>query len=140
MVIIMKVCPNCHMSIANDNATFCTRCGADISNVAPQYNTFVQVPPYQPSTPYVAPPKKSFKWSDVCIRIGFISSLVGLFWSSIFLLPIGIICSVIGFIGNKTNGLAIAGMVISIIAFIVKIAVLLNEAGVIPAWGTRGVV
>ena len=80
----------------------------------------------------------SVKWSDVCILIGFISSLVGLFWSSIFLLPIGIICSVIGFIGNKTNGLAIAGMVISIIAFIVKIAVLLNEAGVIPEWVTRG--
>lgn len=138
MVIIMKVCPNCHMSIANDNATFCTRCGADISNVAPQYNTFVQVPPYQPSTPYVAPPKKSFKWSDVCILIGFISSLVGLFWSSIFLLPLGIICSVIGFIGNKTNGLAIAGMVISIIAFIIKIAIVLNEMGVIPEWVTRG--
>ena len=116
----MKVCPNCHMSIANDNATFCTRCGADISNVIPQYNTFVQVPPYQPPMPYVAPPKKSFKWS------------------SIFLLPLGIICSVIGFIGNKTNGLAIAGMVISIIAFIIKIAIVLNEMGVIPEWVTRG--
>ncbi len=131
----MKVCPMCHLPMANDSATFCTRCGADISQVAPQYNTFAQV---QPPTVYVAPPKKKFRWFDICTIIGFIASLVGLFWSSIILLPLGIICSMIGFIGNKTNALAIAGMVISIIAFIIKIAIVLNETGIVPEWVTRG--
>ncbi|MEG0615631.1 MAG: hypothetical protein RR540_07735 [Oscillospiraceae bacterium] len=95
-----------------------------------------QVPPqyYQQK-----PVKKNFAWNDICTLIGFVSSILGIFWCSIILLPVGVICSILGFKGNRTKKLAVAGAVISVIAVIICICIRLYESGIIPSWVTNGI-
>jgi len=80
-----------------------------------------------------------FTWFDVSTILGFVSSLVGLFFVSIILLPVGAVASGIGFQGNKTKGIAIAGFVISVVGGIVRIFTALYDAGLIPWWFTQGI-
>lgn len=126
----MKICPNCK-SHQHDNTSFCTSCGADISNVP------LQAPPAPPAAPY--PAQADFSWVDVITIVGFICSLVGLLWCSVILLPIGVVCSLIGFLSTRTKGLAVAGLVISLLGGIIKICVELYYANMIPEWITRGI-
>ena len=141
----MKICPKCNFK-CNDPETFCRQCGENISNApiivepqnAPQRPPMPPMPPFQPY--YVPPtPKTPFKWCDVSTLVGFVASLVGLFWASILLLPLGIICSIFGFRGNKTRTLAVSGIVISVIGMIVKISIMLYESGVLPEWFVNGI-
>ncbi|MEG2429424.1 MAG: DUF4190 domain-containing protein, partial [Oscillospiraceae bacterium] len=98
----------------------------------PQFNNFMPPQPF-------FPPKKAFSWNDICTLIGFISSIVGVFCCSIILLPIAIICSLLGFKGNRTRSLAVAGVVISAIAVILRICIILYENDLIPQWITNGI-
>ncbi len=132
----MKICPNCNQVHDNDQTQFCTTCGADLSQVPPQefYGLSTPVPP---SMSY--PLYSSFTWVDVFSIVGFVAALIGLFWASVILLPVGIICSVIGFFSRKTRAIAIAGLTISIIGLLIKLCMELYQAGMIPEWLTRGI-
>ena len=138
----MKVCPNCNHSNM-DSASFCTTCGMDLTN------TPVQPEPIQtvPSAPQVMPPvtvyqpkeQEPYSWPDVCAIIGFISSLVGLFWCSVVLLPVGVIFSLLGFMGHRTRGLAIAGLTISLIGTLIKVCVVMTQSNLLPDWVVKGI-
>lgn len=154
----MKICNECK-TVNTDEAKFCRGCAADITNTeitsdsqSPSNQNTVPKQPVlnQPSPRQAIPqrpminafpqvPKKIFTWNDVSTIIGFVASIIGIFWSAIVLLPLGGVASYLGFRGNKTKGLAIAGLVISVIAIIIKICVVLYSIGVIPEWVTNGV-
>ena len=92
-----------------------------------------------PMPPAAKPLKKLFTWSDVSTLIGFISSIVGIVWCAILMLPLGATCSILGFKGNKSKGLAVAGIVISVIAGLIKVGIILYEAGLLPQWFISGI-
>ena len=132
----MKICPNCNQVHDNDQTQFCTACGADLSRVPPQevHGPGTPVPPTMASPPY-----SSFTWVDVFSIVGFVAALIGLFWASVVLLPVGNICALIGFFSRKTRGLAVAALTISIIGLLIKLCVELYQAGMIPEWLTSGI-
>lgn len=149
----MKICQNCGAP-SQDSEMFCRNCGANIANVSvqpePPMGGNAPVPPaqnFQPAPPapfpvYTAPvfpEKRKFSWYDISTLVGFVSSVVGLFWCSIFLLPLAAVTSFLGFKGNKTKGLAVAGIVISIIGILIKIGYILYTTGLLPAWFTGGI-
>lgn len=147
----MNICPNC--GLANDPAaTNCARCGAPIA-AQPSAQPYPQ-PPAHPApcppafVPTAMPPvqqppillhKKIFTWWDVCTVLGFVSSILGFFFASVALLPLGLITSVLGFRGDKTRGLAVAGIVISAVGLLIKFMLILNEAAFLPDWFTNGI-
>lgn len=137
----MNICPNC--GLGNDPAVAnCVRCGAPLP---------VQPPPPTPYPPAFVPQmlpvqqppillhKKVFTWWDVCTVLGFVSSLLGYFFASAALLPLGLITSILGFRGDKTRGLSVAGIVISAVGLLVKVMLILNEASILPDWFTSGI-
>lgn len=146
----MNICPNC--GLPNDPAAAnCARCGgrmpaqppADPRPAAPYAPAFVPkaMPPVQP---YVQQPpillhKRAFTWWDVCTVLGFVSSILGFFFASVALLPLGLVTSVLGFRGDKTRGLAVAGIVISAVGLLIKLMLILNEAAFLPDWFTNGI-
>lgn len=108
-------CSKCGAPI-DDNATFCPNCGSSTSPAAAQ--------PYNYTQPQPAPQTKS----NGCAIAGFILA---------FFMPlIGFILSIVGIskakeCGGDGKGLAIAGLVLSlldIIVYIIIIAVLLVPA------------
>jgi hypothetical protein len=106
------------------------------------FMTTDKVMPYPmpgPMPPAAKPLKKLFTWSDVSTLIGFISSIVGIVWCAILMLPLGATCSILGFKGNKNKGLAVAGIVISVIAGLIKVGIILYEAGLLPQWFISGI-
>lgn len=124
-----KTCPSCG-KILPDDASFCDGCGA-------------HQPPVQPVSPgvYSYPPVSVHKytWIDAATVIGFVSSVVGLFWCAVLLLPIGGVASGIGFRGERLKGLAISGLVISIVGIIIRLCTILYQSGILPRWFTMGV-
>ncbi len=141
----MKICPNCNTPNQNTSA-FCISCGTELSQVAVQPEPAPIVPPAPvrqmepPPVPiYEAKPKAPLSWFDICGMIGFIASLLGIFWCSIVLMPIGIILSLLGFMGNRFRGMSIAGLTISLLGALIKICFVLQNSGVAPEWVTRGI-
>lgn len=130
----MKICKHCRKE-ADDVSAFCTYCGG-----SEFVNT--QVPTYNQSSIQYSQPKKTkspFTLPDLFSVLGFVASLVGLFYVSIFLHPIGAISSFYGFKkGTRLKGLAAAGFIISIIGGIVYLVLSLYHAGLIPKWLTDG--
>lgn len=76
---------------------------------------------------------------DVFTVLGFVSSVVGYFFASVLLLPLGLIASVIGFRSDRNRGLAVAGIVISAIGVLIKVMVILSHAALLPDWFTNGI-
>ena len=72
-------------------------------------------------------------------HLGFASSVIGYFWASLVLLPLGLVTSLIGFKGNKTRALAVAGIVVSAIGLLIKLMMILNDASWLPYWITNGI-
>lgn len=134
----MKVCPNCN-SRNYDAAEFCVTCGTPIAE-APILQEAPMVPPV-----YVQPPfyptiqKRKFRWPDILSLIGFISALLGIFSYSVILIPAALLCSLLGFLGDRYKGLAIAGLVISVIVALLKVGMILYQNNLIPDWVSQGI-
>ena len=124
--------------------------------VPPQSNIPLQPPvpirppgssPYQYQPPYYYQPapikeKQPFSITDAYIIIGFVLAIVGIFSYSFLLLPVSICFSIIGFVKRKntrTMGLSIAGIVVGVVACLIRIGLLLNQLGFIPDWLSAGI-
>ncbi|RKJ39599.1 hypothetical protein D7X94_11590 [Acutalibacter sp. 1XD8-33] len=147
----MKQCAHCGQW-SEDQAPACAACGAPLPPSAPvpaqplPYTPPGFVPrPVRPGTPVPSVPpalfprQKPFTWMDICTVLGFTSSLVGYFFTSIVLLPLGLVASILGFRGDRTRGLAVAGIVISALGLLIRIMVLLTDCGLLPHWVANGV-
>lgn len=150
----MKQCPHC--GLPNDpQAPACVRCGQPFLPPQP-----MPPQPQPPGPPALPPPgfaprpggprpagnqppfllsQKPFTWRDILTILGFVSSVVGCFFASVLLLPVGLVSSVLGFRGDRTRGLAVAGIVISAIGALIKVMLILRDAGVLPWWFTNGI-
>jgi len=115
---------------------------------APSYNTVpVRPAPYAYQQPYYYQsasqrPKRPFTITDAYIIIGFVLAVVGIFAYAFILLPASIGFSVVGFVKRtnaRTLGLSIAGIVVGVVACLIKIGMVLNELGVIPDWLSAGI-
>ena len=105
-------------------------------------------PPYPyPQPPYVYPPfvpkaNQPFTITDAYIVIGFVLAIVGIFAYAFLLLPISIGFSVVGFVkrtNTRTHGLSLAGIVVGVVACLIKVGLVLNELGLIPDWLSAGI-
>lgn len=150
----MKQCIHCG-TLSQDTETICRQCGASLLETPtvqqpcpPQYGQTMQsMPPAQPPQwmPQAPPQPIAFRrttpftWADICTIFGFVSSIIGYFWGSVLLLPLGLIASIIGFRGDRTRGLAVAGIVLASIGLLIKLAFILYEAAFLPDWFTNGV-
>lgn len=150
----MKQCPRC--GLPNDpQAPACARCGQPfLLNQPMPPQTQPPGPPVLPppgfaprpagprtagSQPPFLLPQKPFTWRDILTILGFVSSVVGCFFASVLLLPVGLVSSILGFRGDRTRGLAVAGIVISAIGALIKVMLILRDAGVLPWWFTNGI-
>jgi len=103
--------------------------------------------PYQYQPQYYYPPapikeKQPFSITDAYIIIGFVLAIVGIFAYSFLLLPVSILFSIIGFVKRKnarTLGLSVAGIVVGVVACLIRIGLLLNQLGFIPDWLSAGI-
>lgn len=162
----MKQCAYCG-ALADDREMVCKNCGADISRPAGQPGAGVPgtgqpvqpgtgqampqgpgnpppppaqlAPPPPQWTPYLFQRQRPFTWADICTVLGFVSSVMGYFWASVLLLPLGLVASLVGFRGDRTRGLAVAGVVISAVGIIIKLMMILNAATYLPSWVTNGI-
>lgn len=149
----MKQCTVCG-ALHNDEQAVCT-CGADMSHLPPlpaappvpppPRPTGLGVPPAPPFMGRPAAPgwqpiaPREYTWADILTILGFSAAIAGYFWAGVLLLPIGLVASVIGFCGNNRRGLAVAGIVVSVIGVVLKIMMMLNEADLLPYWLTDGI-
>ena len=150
----MKICPRCGAPM-EDSVLQCPNCGLEFAPpqqpVQPQQEAPGFVPPRQgmppmpPQAGFVPPPmghpgqRKIFQWVDVCTIFGFVSSVIGCFWASVLLLPMGLVFSIIGYRGDRTRALAVAGIVIAAVGLLVKIMMILYRADILPYWFTDGI-
>lgn len=135
-----------------DGMQFCKQCGQIFTTNRTQPQQ--PVPPSQaqpepmvvysayPAPPYAStmrPMKKTYTWRDICTIIGFASSIIGFFTFWLVLCPVGLITSILGYRGDRTKGLAVAGIIISVLAILVKIGYILYDSNLLPHWLTSGV-
>ncbi|MDE6373920.1 MAG: zinc-ribbon domain-containing protein [Clostridia bacterium] len=122
-------CRNCGKEI-DDNAVFCPHCGSQTLNTAggqPQAQQQPQVTPVgQPNVqPFNVAPQTEPKGTNGLGIAGFVLGLLSLYLGVYFCITpiVGLVLSIIGVTKMKTfkscNGLAIAGLVISIIATVI---------------------
>ncbi len=105
----------------------------------PPYPQPVQMAPqWRPVAP-MPQIRRRFTWADVCTVMGFASSIIGYFWASLVLLPLGFVASIAGFRGDKTRALAVAGIVVSLIGLLIKLMMILHDADLLPYWITNGI-
>lgn len=157
----MNTCPNCGTGYI-EGAAVCPQCGAPLIQPAqpqvqppqgqppmqpqpPQYQPFQpgmppkpMLPPYNGAPQYMRP-QRPFCWMDIFTVLGFVSSVVGYFFASVLLLPLGLIASILGFRSDRNRGLAVAGIVISAIGVMIKVMLILSEAALLPDWFTNGI-
>ena len=98
--------------------------------------------PYYPPYAHISREKQPFTITDAYIIIGFVLAIVGIFAYAFILLPASIGFSVVGFVKRtnaRTLGLSIAGIVVGVVACLIKVGMVLNELGVIPDWLSAGI-
>ena len=151
-------CTNCKQTIAPSPSYAATaQRSAPVASVPPatsaytappSYNTApARPPPYSYQQPYYYPPvsqrqKQPFTITDAYIIIGFVLAIVGIFYYAYILLPAGIGFSVVGFVKRtnaRTLGLSVAGIVVGVVASLIKVGMVLSELGVIPDWLSAGI-
>ena len=132
----MKQCPACGQ-LNEDHSPVCPRCGTAFPPPPGPPGPPAFLPRSAAPLPPLAP--KVFTWMDVFTVLGFVSSVLGYFFASVLLLPLGLIASILGFRGYRTRGLAVAGIVISAIGLLIKIMAVLDELALLPHWFTNGV-
>ncbi len=122
----MKICPNCGSSLQG-NENFCSNCGAKQPDKEQTYNydnqSYGQEYSYSQDGAYNNQPSWKGEANGFAIA-GFVLSIVGLFWHPLAILAL--IFSCIGLRACKRRGagaygLAIAGLVISILGVAVLI-------------------
>ena len=94
------------------------------------------------SQPFAVKAKQPFTITDVYIIIGFVLAIVGIFTYAFILLPASIGFSIVGFIKRnnaRTLGLSIAGIVVGVVACLIKVGMALEDLGVIPDWLSAGI-
>ena len=141
----MKQCPNCG-ALHADEITTCP-CGTDLTQLPPLPAQPAPPPPPVPQfigrpmgSPVWRPlPQREYGWADILTILGFTSAVAGYFWAGVLLLPIGLIASLIGFCGNSRRALAVAGIVVAAVGIVLKIMMMLDEAGFLPYWVASGV-
>ena len=112
---------------------------------APPPRTTPPYPYQQPSyiyPAYVQKDRQLFTITDAYIVIGFVLAIVGIFVYAFLLLPISIGFSVVGFVkrtNSRTHGLSLAGIVVGVVACLIKVGLVLNELGLIPDWLSAGI-
>ena len=159
--IAMKKCINCGADNKNENS-FCSVCGskefetpystdeapvqnpAPVPPIPPVPRPTPPVPPVPPGPqPGFQPPRaerKPFNFYDVMTILGFVSAIVGLWGVGFVLEPVGVIASIFGFFkGTRYKGLAAAGMVIAVIAFIIRLFIALYDNNLIGRWAVDGI-
>lgn len=149
----MKKCLNCGADNKNENV-FCSTCGSKefgapfddpATPVQPAAPSAPPVPPAPPIAPPLMPPRmpeirKPFTFFDVLTILGFVSSIVGLWGVGFVLEPIALVASILGFFkGGRNKGLAAAGLVIAVIAFIIRLFLTLYDANIIGRWAVDGI-
>lgn len=97
------------------------------------------LPPAQFAPPQFVRAQREFCWMDIFTVLGFVSSVVGYFFASVLLLPLGLIASIVGFRGDRNRGLAVAGIVISAVGVMIKVMLILSQAALLPDWFTNGI-
>jgi len=115
-------------------------------NSSPSYNSTRPTPyPYQQPyyyQPVISRPKQPFTITDAYIIIGFVLAIVGIFAYAFILLPTSIGFSIVGFVKRtnaRTLGLSIAGIVVGVVACLIKIGGVLYDLGFIPDWLSKGI-
>ena len=138
----MKKCINCGADNKNENS-FCSICGGKEFSEPYSSDTAPVQPVPPPAQPPVQPPhiqKKPFSFFDVLTILGFVSSIVGLWGVGFVLEPIGVLASLLGFFkGSRYKGLAAAGIVIAVIAFIIRLFMTLYDNNVLGRWAVDGI-
>lgn len=133
---VVRICPGCRLCLP----------------VRPRPCPRGRLPPWAmggPPPPFVARPmggpgwpplaRREYSWTDILTILGFSAALAGYFWAGVLLLPLGLVASIIGFRGPNRRGLAVAGIVVSAIGVLLKVMMMLNEAGLLPYWFTDGI-
>ena len=149
----MKKCLICGRNNRNESL-FCSGCGAQEFGEpfgpdpeqpltsAPDLRKEMPIPPPPVPTPYIAPkrePVTPITWFDVVTILGFVSSIMGLITVWIVFEPLALISSLIGFFkGSRLKGLAAAGIVIAVIAFIIRLFLTLYDGNLISRWVVEG--
>ena len=64
---------------------------------------------------------------------------MGYFGASVAFFPLGILASVLGFKGDRSRGLAVAGIILGTLGLLLKLMVVLRQADFLPAWFTSGI-
>ncbi len=159
--IDMKTCINCGKPNKDDNI-YCSGCGGtefeeitgpefpDKPPMAPppiypgdMQRPTMPPPPVQPplTMPVMPKPQRApFTIFDVLTILGFVSSIVGLVSVWVVFEPMAIIASVLGFVkGSHAKGLAIAGIIIAVVAFIIRLFNALYDGNVIGRWAIEGI-
>ena len=139
----MKKCISCGADNKNENV-FCSTCGGKEFEEPYSTDAAQPAPPPPPAPPVPPMPpvyqKRPFTFFDVLTILGFVASIVGLWGVGFVLEPIAIISSVFGFFkGTRYKGLAAAGMVIAVIAFIIRLFIALYDNNIIGRWAVDGI-
>ena len=153
----MKKCLKCGKNNKNESM-FCSGCGSQEfgesfgPDPAPDFpplpdlreDNLTQIPPSPPpmQQPYITPkrePTEPIGWFDVLTILGFVSSIMGLMTVWVVFEPLALISSLIGFFkGKRLKGLAAAGIVIAVIAFIIRLFLTLYDGQFIGRWVIEG--
>lgn len=110
-------CTNCGKEV-NDNAVICVNCGVPVRGA---YNPYASQPPYaQPFSRIPVEPKRVNGFGITGLVLGILSFFMGVYFC---IFPIlGLVFSIIGTSlrkkFNSCNGLAIAGLVLSILTLL----------------------
>jgi len=144
-------CSNCGQE-NNPEDNYCSSCNNNLKAVPPPppaYNSapsrsatqqeYPQTGYYPPYTPRA---KQPFTITDCYIIIGFVLAIIGVFSYAFILLPASIGFSIVGFVKRtnvRTLGLSIAGIVVGVVASLIKLGTILHELGLIPDWLSAGI-
>jgi len=136
-------CTNCGYDNAS-NAVYCSYCNHPLDSTAQPAvgSTTAYQQPYYYYQPIPQREKQPFSITDVYIIIGFVLAIVGIFAYAFLLLPVSIGFSIFGFIKRtnaRTLGLSVAGIVVGVVACLIKIGMVLHELGFIPDWLSAGI-
>ncbi len=117
----MRKCPNC--SVDNeDNAKFCSNCGAALSNVSPAPTDIKATPAPAPTT---GPGEGKVIAALILGIVSIVIAFIGIFVAGFICGLIGVVCGIVGiclaasaYKNGKRGGMFIAALICSIIGLI----------------------